>query len=88
MQIFDLIEKEPLTALDLSKRLGVGEKEIYSNLPHIEKSAKSKGKRLRMKPYQCIMCGFTFKGRKHYHPPSRCPLCKEERILTAFFSIY
>jgi transcriptional regulator len=87
MRLFELLENGPRTALELSQLAGIKEKEVYKHLSHIEKSAKAKGKRLKATPYRCKACGFTFKDRKQYHPPSRCPLCKEERISEAVFEI-
>lgn len=87
MVITDLLEKGALTAMEISRLAGVKEKEVYQHLSHIEKSAKAKGKRLKVTPYCCIPCGFRFKDRKRYHPPGRCPVCKEERISEAVFEI-
>jgi transcriptional regulator len=87
MKIFELLEKRQVTALDISRLVGIKEKEVYQHLPHIEKSVKGKGRRLNMTPYYCISCGFKFKDRKRFYPPGRCPLCKEERISEAFFEI-
>ncbi len=87
MRIFELLENERRTAMELSRLAGVKEKEVYKHLTHIEKSAKAKGRRLKATPYRCRSCGFTFKDRKQYHPPSRCPLCKEERITEAVFEV-
>ena len=86
-RIQELIEQGPRTAIELSQLAGIKEKEVYKHLPHVEKTVKAKGKRLRTTPYQCRSCGFVFKDRKHFHPPSRCPLCKDERISEAVFEI-
>jgi transcriptional regulator len=87
MNILTLLEKRQLTALEISRLIGIKEKEVYQHLPHIEKSVKGKGRRLNMTPYYCISCGFKFKDRKRFYPPGRCPLCKEERISDALFKI-
>jgi transcriptional regulator len=87
MNILTLLEKRQLTALEISRLIGIKEKEVYQHLPHIEKSVKGKGRRLNMTPYYCISCGFKFKDRKRFYPPGRCPLCREERISDAFFKI-
>ena len=85
--IAELLEKRRHSALEISRRVGIKEKEVYQHLPHIEKSAKGRGKRLNRSPYFCMACGFTFKDRKRFYPPSRCPLCREERISEAVFEI-
>lgn len=87
MNILTLLEKRQLTALEISRLIGIKEKEVYQHLPHIEKSVKGKGRRLNMTPYYCISCGFKFKDRKRFYPPGRCPLCREERISDALFKI-
>ncbi len=87
MNILTLLEKRRHTALEISRLIGIKEKEVYQHLPHIEKSVKGRGRRLNMTPYYCISCGFKFKDRKRFYPPGRCPLCREERISEAFFGI-
>lgn len=87
IKILELLEKKQLTALEISRLVGIKEKEVYQHLPHIEKTVKSKGRRLNMTPYYCMSCGFKFKERKRFYPPGRCPLCKEERISVAIFEI-
>lgn len=87
MVITELLEKQPLTALEISRFAKIKEKEVYQHLVHIEKTAKGKGKRLKMTPYHCIACGYKFKDRKRFHPPGRCPVCREERISDTVFEI-
>lgn len=87
IKILELLEKKQLTALEISRLVGIKEKEVYQHLPHIEKTVKGKGRRLNMTPYYCMSCGFKFKERKRFYPPGRCPLCKEERISVALFEI-
>lgn len=87
MRILELLGKKQLTALEISRLVGIKEKEVYQHLSHIEKSVKGKGRRLNMTPYCCISCGFKFKNRKRFYPPGRCPLCREERISEAVFEI-
>ena len=87
IKILELLEKKQLTALEISRLVGIKEKEVYQHLPHIEKTVKGKGRRLNMTPYYCMSCGFKFKERKRFYPPGRCPLCKEERISVAIFEI-
>jgi transcriptional regulator len=87
LNIIELLQKRQHTALEISRLLGIKEKEVYQHLPHIEKSVKGKGMRLITTSYYCISCGFKFKDRKRFYPPGRCPLCKEERISEAVFKI-
>ena len=87
IKILKILENQQVTALEISRLVGIKEKEVYQHLPHIEKTVRGKGGRLNMTPYYCISCGFKFKDRKRFYPPGRCPLCREERISDAFFQI-
>ena len=62
--------------------LEIPARELEDELRHVEKSARTAGKRLRMLAPVCRACGFDFPGRlrKHLHPPGRCPKCRSTRI--------
>ncbi len=79
-QIMELLTREESDARSASQTLGIKEKEFYSHLPHIMKTAAAQGKKLTGTPPKCLSCGFTFKERKRLSKPSRCPSCKSERI--------
>ncbi len=72
--------EDPLSLRDLSKLLQVTEKDLVSHLPHVEKSLKRAGRELEKVPPQCRKCGFSFKKRKDFKRPSRCPHCRSEQI--------
>lgn len=84
--IVELLQQEQLSALDLSEKLGVKEKEIFEHLEHITRSLRPT-KRLVVESAQCKKCGFQFKKRNRIKPPSRCPGCKSELIQRPRFSI-
>jgi predicted Zn-ribbon and HTH transcriptional regulator len=86
-QITGLLEQEALDARTLSSLLGVREKEIYPHLTHIRRTLQARGQTLVIAPYQCRLCGFTFKNRTKLHPPGRCPQCKLGSIKPAQFTI-
>lgn len=75
-----LLSEEDLSARELSKILGIREKVVLEHLPHIAKSMSSREKQLIVLPFQCLSCGFTFKERRRFPPPSRCPHCKKGHI--------
>ena len=79
-QITTLLEGASLSALDISKVVGVSEKEVYRHLAHIAKSVAGRGRRLTFTPCTCQACGFTFKTRQRLTRPSRCPRCRQTRI--------
>jgi predicted Zn-ribbon and HTH transcriptional regulator len=84
--IVELLEKEQLSALDLSGEVGVKEKEIFEHLEHIARSLKPT-RRLVVEPAHCRSCDFQFRKRSRIRPPSRCPHCKSELIQRPRFSI-
>ena len=86
-EMMTLLEKNALDARALSGALGLREKEVYPHLAHIHRSLKALQKRLVITPYCCRLCGFTFTDRKKFHPPGRCPRCKQGSIEPALFKI-
>jgi predicted Zn-ribbon and HTH transcriptional regulator len=68
------------SARGLSQILRIREKEVYSHLEHIERSAASKNLKLVIIPSECLACGYVFDDRKRFTRPGRCPRCREERI--------
>jgi predicted Zn-ribbon and HTH transcriptional regulator len=86
-QLMALLSQEPFGVRELSQELHVSEKEIYTHLEHIARSVTSKKKHLLMTGLRCLSCGYDFKDRKRYTPPSRCPRCKNERIQPPSFRI-
>lgn len=81
------LRDEPLTALDLSARVGISEKDVAGHLEHLGRSVKSSGERLEIEPVRCVACGFTFKDRTKLSKPSRCPQCKGQRLTRARYRI-
>ena len=85
--IIDLLHKETLGARDLSRILGIKEKEVYEHLAHISRSMMVKNKKLKILPAKCLLCGYTFKERKRYTRPGRCPMCKKSHIEAPMYVI-
>ena len=86
-QIIQLLMQEPMTALDLSRAIGLAEKEVYRHLEHVEKTIAGQGGRLKVTPCTCQACGFIFKERRRLTRPGRCPRCRESRIDHPVFRI-
>ena len=78
--IHDALVEEPLTAHELSFRVGVPERDVAEHLESIERSAKRHGERFIVEPARCAECEFVFRKRERLKAPSRCPVCKSERI--------
>ena len=74
-----------MTISGLGKEFQVKFSEIESALEHVEKSVKPR--KIKIRPAGCRQCGFVFKDRTKFIPPSRCPKCKSEWIEEAAFKI-
>jgi transcriptional regulator len=81
-----LLKTGEYSAKDISKILGIMEKEVYEHLAHVEKSSLSK-KSIISDPARCLDCGFVFKKRTRFSAPSRCPVCRSESITTPLYSL-
>lgn len=82
-----VLTEGPLTARELSARVGISEKEVAGHLEHLARSLRQRGERLRVEPTQCLACGFVFKDRTRLNKPSRCPECKSQRLSPSRFVI-
>jgi hypothetical protein len=85
--IITLLSQADFNARELSKAIGIREKEVYSHLPHIEKTTKHKKQTFKVTPAQCMSCDYVFKKRQRLTRPGRCPICKKQRIEPARFQI-
>lgn len=74
-EIAEYITGRPSTAKDISKALGIAEKDVYAHMEHVARSA---GKDFRVILPQCRKCGFTFS--KKTGKPSKCPECQSTWI--------
>jgi predicted Zn-ribbon and HTH transcriptional regulator len=75
------------TARELSGTVGVPEKQVAAHLEHLARSLKAAGERLRVEPARCLDCAFTFRKRDRLSRPSRCPVCRSERLDAPRFAI-
>jgi predicted Zn-ribbon and HTH transcriptional regulator len=82
----DIILNHPHTAQDISKLIGIREKEVYDHLQHISKTVSQKEKFI-IHPGKCQSCHFEFKKRTRLTTPGRCPICKHESITRPLFEI-
>jgi transcriptional regulator len=82
-----LEEERPLTAKDISAAVRIPEKEVYGHLEHIQKSLTQTGRQLRLKPAECLKCGYVFRKREKLKTPGRCPACHQEHIQELLFWI-
>lgn len=82
-----LLEAGELSARDLSRCLGIREKEVYAHLGHIARSIEAQGKKVVIRPSRCLNCGFVFCDRRRFTRPGRCPRCKATRLEAPLFSV-
>jgi predicted Zn-ribbon and HTH transcriptional regulator len=78
-QIVELLKANEREFDDLRRDLGLTVKVLEEDLRHIERSVRACGRRLILKPASCDQCGFVFRSRA-FHPPGRCPSCRERRV--------
>lgn len=75
-----LLKETQMTARDLSKALGIREREVIEHLSHISRTVAAQGGMLTVLPILCLNCGWVFEGRKRFTRPSRCPRCKKSHL--------
>lgn len=76
----EVLREGPLTARELSARVGIGEKEVPGHLDHLARSLRHSSERFRVEPAQCLVCAFVFKERTRLTKPSKCPMCRSQRV--------
>jgi predicted Zn-ribbon and HTH transcriptional regulator len=86
-QIVVVLREEEMSPRELSKALGIREREVYEHLSHIARSLAAQGKKLDVQPYRCLGCGYVFQDRKRFTRPSRCPRCKMSHIQEATYRV-
>jgi len=85
-RIAQLLRERDFTARDISRIVGIREKEVYEHLPHVAKSLGNKVS-LICEPARCLDCGFVFKKRQRFTTPGKCPVCRSEAIVPPVYGI-
>jgi predicted Zn-ribbon and HTH transcriptional regulator len=86
-KIIELLTEAEMDARQVSREVGIKEKEVYEHLAHIERSLAAKGDRLVVRPSECLNCGFVFKDRRRLTRPGRCPRCRDSHLTNPSFQI-
>jgi transcriptional regulator len=81
------LREGPLTAKDLSARIGIREKDVAAHLAHLQKSLRRTGEVLAVEPAQCLGCGYVFERREKLSRPSACPRCRGQRLEPPVFAV-
>lgn len=72
---------------ELSRELGVSEKELPDAIEKLRRTLEHSSERLHVEPSRCIACQFELTGRTRAKRPSRCPRCSSERLTRPRFWI-
>ena len=86
-QIIAILSEQEAGARELSKMVGVSEKDVYAHLEHIAKSVVAQRKKFVIQPSRCRICGFGFDNRRRLKRPGRCPNCKGSHLEEPVFRI-
>ena len=83
------LRERPITVMQISRQLGIPIKLALADIEHIRRSLRGghAGEKLQVRESACASCGFVFRGRSRPTAPSRCPVCRSERISEPEFSI-
>lgn len=86
-KLIALLTQGDHTIRELSRAVGISEKDVGHHLDHVARSAASHKMKFRMTPPLCLACGHAFEDRKRLAKPGRCPKCKSERIQSPAYRI-
>ena len=86
-QIIELLTGGEMDARDLSRGVGLKDKEVYEHLAHIARSQAARGGKLAIRASECLSCGYVFKDRRRFTRPGRCPRCRESQISSPCYQI-
>ncbi len=85
-RILALLEEGPMGLREISKALGLRERDVLDHLEHVDKSV-SPTRRIQISPAFCHECGFTFRKRSRFSTPGKCPQCRSQRIQPPEFAL-
>ena len=78
-EIRGLLSERAWTLDELAARYLLPKRVLVNDLEHIARSIAPR-QRIEILAPTCEACGFRFKDRTRFSDPSRCPLCKSERL--------
>jgi predicted Zn-ribbon and HTH transcriptional regulator len=84
--LLTMLSAQPRSVSSLARELGLSRGDIEDHLRHLIRSARAAGHRVVIEPARCKACGFVF-GEDKLSKPSRCPECRQSRILEAQIAI-
>ena len=82
----DALREGPCTAKDLSRAVGIPERDVPEHLEHLARSLRARGEELVVEPSRCLECDFV--PRRHpMKRPAHCPSCRGRRLALPRFSV-
>jgi len=85
--LIEILTQAAYDARELSRLLGIPEKDVYGHLAHVARSLAARGGRLRVIPARCLGCGFIFRERQRLTRPGRCPRCRKTHIQSPLYRV-
>ena len=86
-QIIELLTNGEMDAREISQEAGIKEKEAIEHLSHVARTLAVQGKKLAIRPAECLQCGYVFEKRQRFTRPGRCPRCKKSHLQSPIFYI-
>lgn len=86
-RICAVLRTRPHTALQISAAVGIAHRDVVAHLEHLQRSAEHRGEVLRIEAARCAACEYTFEDRARLGRPSRCPVCRGQRIQPPRFEL-
>ena len=85
--LLQLLSAQPKSARELSQEAGLSERDVVFHLGHLQKTLKTKRRRLRVTPATCLDCGYVFHKRTRLTSPGKCPVCRSTHLSDPLFSL-
>lgn len=86
-QLQRVLREGPATTRDLSRSLGIPERDVAGHLEHADRSLGRSAERLVIEPATCLECGFVFTRRRRFTRPGHCPKCRSTRTTLPEFRV-
>ncbi len=85
-RILALLEEGPIGLREMSRQLGLRERDVLDHMEHISRSI-APSRRICISPAFCHRCGFIFRKRRRFSTPGKCPQCRSQRIQPPEFTV-
>ncbi|MBI2572061.1 MAG: transcriptional regulator [Candidatus Schekmanbacteria bacterium] len=82
-ELTDYLRHGPTPLRELAAAIKAGLRETVEELEHVARSLRPE--RINIQAASCQTCDFVFRERRRFTTPSRCPLCKSQRINEPLF---